>query len=174
MELFAPVVSITLTARRRFFWAAWWTSPPVRAPFLKPDASNGGARTLEEALGEASAVAGRSLVRIDPSWARAWSRVLRGQPPWQGERAASSARRPPPGPEPEPSTSPAPARSVLGLAPGATVEQVKRAYRAKALETHPDRGGDPEAFRRVQKAYEQALAKLARRGGAKKRRAPKG
>jgi DnaJ homolog subfamily A member 2 len=31
----------------------------------------------------------------------------------------------------------------------ATTEQIKKAYRKKALKEHPDRGGDPERFHRI-------------------------
>jgi curved DNA-binding protein CbpA len=31
---------------------------------------------------------------------------------------------------------------------------LKKAYRHAALQNHPDRGGDPEMFRKVQEAYE--------------------
>jgi curved DNA-binding protein CbpA len=41
----------------------------------------------------------------------------------------------------------------LGLTTEATPGDVKRAYRALALEHHPDRGGDPEEFRRVTNVY---------------------
>jgi hypothetical protein len=34
---------------------------------------------------------------------------------------------------------------------------VKKAYRQQALRHHPDRGGRPEAFRRLQKAYEALM-----------------
>jgi hypothetical protein len=34
---------------------------------------------------------------------------------------------------------------------------VKKAYRQQALRHHPDRGGKPGAFRRLQKAYETLL-----------------
>ncbi len=34
---------------------------------------------------------------------------------------------------------------------------VKKAYRQQALRHHPDRGGRPEAFRRLQKAYESLM-----------------
>lgn len=34
---------------------------------------------------------------------------------------------------------------------------VKKAYRRQALRHHPDRGGRPEAFRRLQKAYEALM-----------------
>ena len=43
---------------------------------------------------------------------------------------------------------------TLGLAPDATPEQIKKAHRRRASETHPDMGGDREEFQRVQAAYE--------------------
>ncbi|MFM8707846.1 MAG: J domain-containing protein [Planctomycetia bacterium] len=46
--------------------------------------------------------------------------------------------------------------SILGLLPPVTAEDVKQAYLAKAKEMHPDRGGDPEQFILLQKAYEEA------------------
>lgn len=44
--------------------------------------------------------------------------------------------------------------AVLGLLPGAAGDEVKAAYKKRALETHPDKGGDVEQFRQVRKAYE--------------------
>lgn len=41
----------------------------------------------------------------------------------------------------------------LELPASAGPMEVKSAYRAKVKETHPDRGGDEEAFRRVREAY---------------------
>lgn len=43
---------------------------------------------------------------------------------------------------------------VLGLDRGATPEDIKKAYRKLAREHHPDKGGDPEKFKKVQEAYE--------------------
>lgn len=45
------------------------------------------------------------------------------------------------------------ARAVLGLAPGADAAAVRAAYRRLARDLHPDRGGDPDAFDRVTRAY---------------------
>ena len=151
-ELGAALCSITPTARKRFFWAAWWTGAPRHAPFRKADASNGGAKTSEGALAEAEKAAGRHLMLIEPYWARAWNRVLRGEaaPPPPRPRAPASA------PPRDPSAR-ASSWSILGLSPGAPASEVKRAYKQRALETHPDQGGDPEAFRRVQRAYERLL-----------------
>lgn len=154
-ELAGAVVSITATQRRRFLWAAWWTGPPRFAPFRKPDASNGGMASMEEALAAAEARADRYLVMIDPYWARAWNRVLRGE-------------RPPPMPKPRPqlrpdAVKPVSAWEMVGLPPGSTLAEVKAAFRQRALATHPDHGGDPDAFRALHRAYERLVARISRR-----------
>lgn len=41
----------------------------------------------------------------------------------------------------------------LGIARGASTGEVSRAYRKRAQETHPDKGGTPEQFRRTRSAY---------------------
>jgi DnaJ-class molecular chaperone len=43
---------------------------------------------------------------------------------------------------------------VLGLTKDASPDDVKKAYRKLAREHHPDKGGDPEKFKKVQEAYE--------------------
>jgi curved DNA-binding protein CbpA len=53
----------------------------------------------------------------------------------------------------------------LGVAPDATVDSIKSAYRKKASQFHPDRNPDPSAaqkFREAQEAYE-VLANAERR-----------
>jgi hypothetical protein len=45
---------------------------------------------------------------------------------------------------------------ILGLMPPVTLEDVKQAYLVKARDAHPDRGGSPEEFVRVQQAFEEA------------------
>ena len=42
----------------------------------------------------------------------------------------------------------------LGLGFAATADQIRAAYHRKAREAHPDRHGDPEAFRALRVAYE--------------------
>ena len=65
----------------------------------------------------------------------------------------------PPSPAPSPAASepevPA-CIAVLGLRLPVTLEDVKQAYLAKAFAMHPDRGGDPAAFVRLQAAFEEA------------------
>lgn len=158
-KLFAPSFSVTRTKRRRLLWAAWWSGPPEREPFRKPDAAQGGARTLDEARAEAERAAGQPLAALDASWERAWARVLQGEPPWpssappraDASRAVGRAR-------PEISVW-----SVLGLHARGTVEEVKSAYRRRALELHPDRGGDAAQFRALHAAYEEALRRLVKK-----------
>lgn len=41
----------------------------------------------------------------------------------------------------------------LGVPRGASKEEIKKAYKKRALETHPDRGGDQEQFKQVNHAY---------------------
>ena len=48
------------------------------------------------------------------------------------------------------------AYDVLGLPSGADAEAVRRAYRRRVKEVHPDHGGDEEEFQRVQEAYDTA------------------
>lgn len=149
-ELAAAVCSITATQRRRFFWAAWWTGAPCEAPFRAPDASNGGAATMEAALAEAERRAARYLAMVEPYWARAWNRVLRGERP--PRRPLPYVARPRP-------IDPRSAWEVLGLTAGASLVEVKAAFRARALATHPDQGGDADAFRALYQAYERLLAR---------------
>lgn len=43
---------------------------------------------------------------------------------------------------------------ILGVSTDADAKQIKAAYRSKAQETHPDKGGSDEAFLAVQQSYE--------------------
>lgn len=44
--------------------------------------------------------------------------------------------------------------TTLGVAKGATADAIKRAYKSKAKEHHPDRGGDTDRFAEISNAYE--------------------
>ncbi|MCL6558838.1 MAG: J domain-containing protein [Firmicutes bacterium] len=48
--------------------------------------------------------------------------------------------------------------TVLGVTPGATLQEIKAAYRRLAKVYHPDAGGDPEAFMRIHAAYQNLVA----------------
>ena len=163
--LFAPVCSIASTKRRRFLWAVWLAGPPVREPFRKPDAHAGGARTREEAMKEAARATGRSLVEIEPRWAKAWGRILVGQPAWLPGHEAGETQGASPRAQSEDREEGQTVRSlwtVLAIDRTATLVEIKKAYKQRALETHPDRGGTVEAFREVIRAYQLAIARRKR------------
>lgn len=42
----------------------------------------------------------------------------------------------------------------LGISKGADQDEIRRAYKKMVLKVHPDKGGDPEEFKSIQKAYE--------------------
>ena len=44
--------------------------------------------------------------------------------------------------------------SILGVDKGASDSEIKKAYRKKAKECHPDKNGDPEKFKEVSEAYD--------------------
>ncbi len=159
------LVSITPTRRGRFFWAAWWTGAPTRTPFRRPDASHGGAASMDEARREAERAAGRALRELDFRWANAWNRILRGQAPFTPRDLAALDGAPrAPRPAPPPGSTPRSVWSVLGVERLASPDEIKRAFRRRALETHPDQGGDAAEFRAVRAAYDEALARRGARG----------
>jgi len=43
---------------------------------------------------------------------------------------------------------------ILGVTKDASTEDIKKAYRKKAIEHHPDKGGDESKFREAAEAYE--------------------
>ncbi len=150
--LFRPVVAVTKTRRRRYLWCAWLRAAPCADPFRPPDAWSGGARSEEEALAEAEAAAGMPLSRIESRWAGAWLRVRDGRPPFP-DRA------------PRPLTvgpKPVDPHAVLGVLPGAPLEEIRARFRARALVLHPDHGGDVAAFIALKRAYDTLTARRRR------------
>lgn len=160
-DLAAAGCSITTTDRRRFFWAAWWSNLPRVTPFQRPDASGGGAATFEDAKAAAERAAGRALSLLDPAWAKAWKRVLRGREPFPSQATQPGQRR---------------ARSLagdggatgpsiwqrLGVDPGADEATLRQAFRARALVAHPDQGGSADEFRALVAAYAEARRRARR------------
>lgn len=54
---------------------------------------------------------------------------------------------------------------VLGVDRNADEETVRKAYRKLAMKHHPDKGGDPEEFKKIQEAYEIGTGKREPDGG---------
>ena len=52
------------------------------------------------------------------------------------------------------------ALEILSLGTSATVEDVKQAYKKLSHIMHPDKGGDIEEFKHLQKVYKNALDEL--------------
>ena len=78
-----------------------------------------------------------------------------------GPRGGAATGRRPPGPNDGPSRAEAYRR--LGLEPGAGESAVKRAYRERVKEVHPDtETGDQETFKQVTRAYERLTEDEAR------------
>jgi DnaJ-class molecular chaperone len=44
---------------------------------------------------------------------------------------------------------------ILGVANGASEEDIKKAYRKLAMKHHPDKGGDPEKFKEINEAFDK-------------------
>jgi hypothetical protein len=65
-------------------------------------------------------------------------------------------------------TGPLEFMTTLSLLPPYSLDDVKSAYRAKVLQTHPDRGGTIRDFLKVQEAYEQAVEYVACCGDRRK------
>ena len=57
--------------------------------------------------------------------------------------------------------------AFLQIAKGASISAVRAAYRQRALETHPDRGGSPGTFLLVQHAYRRLVEQMEEEARAK-------
>ena len=147
------VFALARTKRKRFLWCAWWTGEPTPKPFRPPDAWGGGAYTREEAQALAERAAARPLTPIDDHWAGAWKRMIAGLDPFPkrvpSRRSEAAASIDPYG--------------VLGMTSAATLAEVRLAFRKKALEHHPDQGGDTESFLAARRAYEAIVKRRARK-----------
>lgn len=119
-----------------------------------PDAWGGGATTEEEARVLAERAAGMPLQQIDGHWAAGFKRLRAGLPPFvtREQRVVSAVDRP---------VDP---HKILGVAPESSLEELKAAFRKKALEHHPDTGGSAETFIALKRAYDSIVKRRVRRG----------
>lgn len=96
------------------------------------------------------------LVIVILSFTGLWPVVIRALRELRGE----TVEPPPPSHKPRANDVELSFR-LLGLSPSATWEDIERAYRQKAKVHHPDRGGDEDAMRALNEAYQ--LLKKSRR-----------
>ena len=43
--------------------------------------------------------------------------------------------------------------NLIGVSENASMAEIKKEFRKKALKSHPDKGGDPEEFKKLGEAY---------------------
>lgn len=43
---------------------------------------------------------------------------------------------------------------ILGVSPGSSIDEIKKAFKTLAMTHHPDKGGDPEKFKEINNAYQ--------------------
>jgi hypothetical protein len=128
----------------------------ARQPFLLVVAVPFGATTYflwYHASGRLAARATERRSAPGASSGRGFRTARRSRRPPGGRRRASTRNarsRPGRGPSREQ------AYRTLGLSPGASDDAVRRAYRERVKEVHPDtESGDEESFKRVNRAYER-------------------
>lgn len=62
--------------------------------------------------------------------------------------------------------------SVLGVNENSTQDEIKKTYRKKAIEFHPDKGGDEEMFKKISEAYDTLGDEQKRKAYDNERRNP--
>jgi hypothetical protein len=82
-------------------------------------------------------------------------RKMENRPVTTGESEFANARLP--SADEGTVTGEPPAHVVLDISPEASDDEIRAAYRERLKDVHPDVGGDPEQFKRVQRAKERLL-----------------
>ncbi|MBW7863502.1 MAG: J domain-containing protein [Candidatus Hydrogenedens sp.] len=92
-----------------------------------------------------------AIIIIVLSWTGLWPTVIRALRELRGEHVPD-----PPGPSRSDADM---CYRLMGLSPSASWEEIEKAYRRKAKVHHPDHGGDEDAMRALNEAY-QTLKKI--------------
>lgn len=144
--------------RGRAVFSVWFGRRPTRERF-EPSDVRGEATDVHAARLQAFGAFSRARgvtrwAEIDPLFAVADDRVARGiDPPFPGDRRRAVA-------EVAPRELPAELIEILDLSPPFTLERARAAYKARALELHPDRGGSHEDMLALNQAFEAVRARL--------------
>jgi DnaJ domain len=131
---------------------AFWKHPPPELEALRARYQALRATFAEEAMRLGVYVTREAYERIHWREGREGARRTRRRGP-AGQRPASEGAAPG-------ARSIAQVFAVLGLAPSATLPEVKAAYREKVKAHHPDSGGNVPDFLRLQEAYEFLLTQV--------------
>lgn len=156
--------------------AAAWIGEPWRVPFVAPNYLGGGDSPEDARSRARGAVCGHGgevvVVDIPAAWAQAARFAQRGQPPWPEGRkakrdAAEESFRRRYGESDKSRAQPHVVHSAspqdllaflaLGLLPGATELDVRRAFKRLAAAAHPDHGGTDAAFIELTAARDRAI-----------------
>jgi hypothetical protein len=157
-------------------WAIWWKGDPRvwsrdGGEFPEPDAW-GGARTGEDVASMVNELAARfgklgdfETVQIEARYCQSWRWVQRGHSPSAAERAEQKRAWDAgwrrfgfdTGQTAPASTAISGCFVALGLDERASEADVRRAFRLRARDLHPDRGGDEAAFKTLNANYVHAL-----------------
>jgi len=149
-EVVVLALALPFAATGYFMW--YHASGRMKRRAARAAGADGGSRRRRRAAEGAAAGRGRfareARERVNRERRRARAGAAAG-----GRRQRRERRRRPPerdGPSAEE------AYRVLDLDPGASEDDVKRAYRERVKEVHPDTGdGDEDEFKRVTAAYER-------------------
>ena len=124
-------------------------------------------RELKIKLVKASGIAGR---RVDPQeretgFSRRFRRIKNIVKEAEKEMSKKIVHKPEPEnkQEPKPSMEVQEAMNIFGLQPGYAKQQLNSAHRRIMLKVHPNKGGTPENFFRVVRAYNLLLSENMRR-----------
>ncbi len=142
----------------RVTWSAWWTTRPTPDRFTLPDArgdaadENGARHAAFQAMAKVRGC--RSWMELDAQFAVAAERQARGDdPPWPG------AKKPKPVDVDEKKSHVDVDLAPLGISWPTTLRTVRAAYKKKAAEAHPDKGGTHDEMVALNRAF--AAAKKA-------------
>ena len=118
-------------------------------------------RRIGAGASSVAALAGAALLSFREAWIPAVGLLLLSL--WLAVAARRNGPRPAPGPAPRPSTgrmSLEDARSILGVAEGATPAQIRAAHKRLIRMAHPDKGGTSGLAAQLNAARDRLLAEF--------------
>jgi len=152
------IAEVPSRSGRRAVWSVWFGRKPTREVF-EPSDARGESTDVHSARLAAFAAFSRARgvtrwAEIDPIYAIADDRQARGvEPIYPGDKRRTAREIAPREIEED-------VLDELGLTPPITLERARAAYKARALECHPDRGGTHEQMLALNHAFAVVRAVL--------------